>query len=67
MTKEEHDLIEKEIFENFYSHAISFNKLSTNELNEMELNATLKGDAEMNYILDLARDLNAQIILNSGL
>jgi hypothetical protein len=67
MTKEEHDLIEKEIFENFYSHARSFNKLSANELNEMELEATLKGDAEMMYITDLIRDLNAQTILNSGL
>jgi hypothetical protein len=58
MTKEEHNLIEKEIFERYKQHALSFIQLSSESLNEIELEATLKGDAEMMYITDLIRDLN---------
>lgn len=58
MTKEEHDLIEKEIFERYKQHALSFIQLSADQLNEIELEATLKGDAEMMYITDLIHDLN---------
>ena len=58
MTKEEHDLIEKEMIERYKQHALSFIQLSADQLNEIELEATLKGDAEMMYITDLIRDLN---------
>ncbi len=57
MTKEEHDSIEKEMIEKYKSHALSFIQLSSNQLDEIELNATLKWDTEIMYIIDLARDL----------
>lgn len=57
MTKEEHDLIEKEMFERYNQHAVSFIKLSSDQLNEIELEATLKGDTDIMYITDLARTL----------
>lgn len=58
MTKEEHDLIEKEMFERYKQHALSFIQLSADQLNEIELEATLKGDAEIMYITNLIHDLN---------
>ena len=58
MTKEEHDLIEKELFERYKQHALSFIQLSSDQLNEIELEATHKGDAEIMYITDLIHDLN---------
>ena len=57
MTKEEHDLIEKEMFEKYISHAKSFSKLSSAQLNEIDLEATLKGDVDVMYIAELARSL----------
>lgn len=58
MTKEEHSLIEKEMFERYISHAKYFSKLSSDQLNEIELEATLKGDVDTMYIAELARSLN---------
>lgn len=57
MTKEEHDLIENEMFERYKQHAISFIQLSSDQLNEIELEAILKGDADIMYITDLAKTL----------
>lgn len=58
MTKKEHDLIEKEMFARYKQHALSFIQLSADQLNEIELEATLKGDVDIMYITDLIRDLN---------
>lgn len=47
------------MFERYKQHALSFIQLSADQLNEIELEATLKGDVDIMYITDLIRDLNA--------
>lgn len=56
MKKHEHDLIEKQLQQNYIDHAKKLKILSADNLDEIQLKATINNDYDMMYIAELANN-----------